>query len=120
VEIEIYSDVVCPWCYLGKRRLDAALASFDDDPYAGEVTLRWRPFQLDPDAPRDGRPLLGWLGTRFGGEARARAAGKTFMTLNTTQRMRAAQAMYERLGYERAEDILFPDGFVLLGYSKQL
>jgi predicted DsbA family dithiol-disulfide isomerase len=74
VEIEIYSDVVCPWCYLGKRRLDAALASFDDDPYAGEVTLRWRPFQLDPDAPRDGRPLLGWLGTRFGGEARARAA----------------------------------------------
>jgi ribosomal protein S18 acetylase RimI-like enzyme len=53
-------------------------------------------------------------------ETRARAAGKTFMTLNTTQRMRAAQAMYERLGYERAEDILFPDGFVLLGYSKQL
>jgi ribosomal protein S18 acetylase RimI-like enzyme len=53
-------------------------------------------------------------------EARARAAGKTFMTLNTTQRMRAAQAMYERLGYERAEDILFPDGFVLLGYSKHL
>jgi ribosomal protein S18 acetylase RimI-like enzyme len=53
-------------------------------------------------------------------EARARAAGKTIMTLNTTRRMKAAQAMYERLGYERAEDIVFPDGFVLLGYSKQL
>jgi ribosomal protein S18 acetylase RimI-like enzyme len=53
-------------------------------------------------------------------EAQARAAGKTFMTLNTTQRMRAAQAMYERLGYERVEDIVFPDGFVLLGYSKKL
>jgi ribosomal protein S18 acetylase RimI-like enzyme len=53
-------------------------------------------------------------------EARAHAAGKTFMTLNTTQRMRAAMAMYERLGYERAEDIVFPDGFVLLGYSKKL
>jgi ribosomal protein S18 acetylase RimI-like enzyme len=53
-------------------------------------------------------------------EARARAAGKTFMTLNTTQRMPAAQAMYERLGYERTEDIVFPDGFVLLGYSKKL
>jgi len=53
-------------------------------------------------------------------EARARAAGKTFMTLNTTQRMKAAQRMYERLGYERAEDIVFPDGFVLLGYSKKL
>jgi ribosomal protein S18 acetylase RimI-like enzyme len=53
-------------------------------------------------------------------EARARAAGKTFMTLNTTRRMKAAQAMYERLGYERAEEIVFPDGFVLLGYSKKL
>jgi hypothetical protein len=42
------------------------------------------------------------------------------MTLNTTQRMKAAQLMYERLGYERAEDIVFPDGFVLLGYSKKL
>jgi ribosomal protein S18 acetylase RimI-like enzyme len=52
--------------------------------------------------------------------ARARAAGTTFMTLNTTQRMRAARAMYERLGYERDEDILFPDGFVLLGYVKKL
>ena len=53
-------------------------------------------------------------------EARARAAGKTFMTLNTTHRMKAAQAMYERLGYERTPDIVFPDGFVLLGYSKRL
>ena len=53
-------------------------------------------------------------------EARARAAGKSFMTLHTTQRMKAAQAMYERLGYERTEDIVFPDGFVLLGYTKRL
>ena len=53
-------------------------------------------------------------------EARARASGKTFMTLNTTHRMKAAQAMYERLGYERTADIVFPDGFVLLGYTKQL
>jgi ribosomal protein S18 acetylase RimI-like enzyme len=53
-------------------------------------------------------------------EARARAAGKTLMTLNTTRRMKAAQAMYERLGYERTEDTVFPDGFVLLGYAKHL
>jgi ribosomal protein S18 acetylase RimI-like enzyme len=52
--------------------------------------------------------------------AGARAAGKSFVTLHTTQRMKAAQAMYERLGYERTEDIVFPDGFVLLGYTKQL
>jgi ribosomal protein S18 acetylase RimI-like enzyme len=53
-------------------------------------------------------------------EARARAAGKTFMTLHTTQRMEAAQAMYDRLGYHRSEDRVFPDGFVLLSYTKQL
>jgi len=53
-------------------------------------------------------------------EARARAAGKRLVTLNTTHRMKAAQAMYERLGYERGEDRVFPDGFVLLGYRKRL
>lgn len=53
-------------------------------------------------------------------EERARAAGKTHMTLNTTRRMEAAQRMYERLGYERIEDTVFPDGFVLLGYRKRL
>jgi predicted DsbA family dithiol-disulfide isomerase len=69
VEIEVYSDVVCPWCYLGKRRLETALESFD-----GEVNVRWRAFQLDPAAPRTARPLIGWLGARFGGEDRAQQA----------------------------------------------
>lgn len=46
--------------------------------------------------------------------------GKTLMTLHTTQRMAAAQRMYEHLGYERAEDRVFPDGFVLLRYEKRL
>jgi predicted DsbA family dithiol-disulfide isomerase len=62
VEIEIYSDVVCPWCYLGKTRLEAALATFE-----AEVTVRWRAFQLDPDAPHECRPLLPWLAERFSG-----------------------------------------------------
>ncbi len=53
-------------------------------------------------------------------ETRAREAGKTFMTLHTTVRMEAAQAMYERLGYERLDDRVYPDGFVLLSYRKQL
>ncbi|GAA1785791.1 DsbA family protein [Luedemannella flava] len=79
MEIEIYSDVICPWCYIGMRRLTEALRSYD-----GEVTLRWRAYQLDPGAPATGQPLLPWLGARYGGEARARqmfgsaaAAGKT-------------------------------------------
>ena len=53
-------------------------------------------------------------------EARARAAGKTHITLHTTMKMEAAQRMYERLGYVRGADRVFPDGFVLLGYRKEL
>jgi ribosomal protein S18 acetylase RimI-like enzyme len=50
----------------------------------------------------------------------ARRAGKRRLTLNTTQLMQAARAMYEALGFERMEDRVFPDGFVLLGYQKRL
>jgi ribosomal protein S18 acetylase RimI-like enzyme len=53
-------------------------------------------------------------------ENRARKAGRSRMTLHTAQNMRAARRMYESLGYERSEDRVFPDGFVLLGYTKRL
>ena len=48
MQVEIFSDVVCPWCYIGKRRFETALASF---PHADDVTVTYRSFQLDPDAP---------------------------------------------------------------------
>jgi predicted DsbA family dithiol-disulfide isomerase len=50
VKVEIWSDVVCPWCYIGKRRFESALAQF---PQRGEVEITWRSFQLDPSALRD-------------------------------------------------------------------
>jgi ribosomal protein S18 acetylase RimI-like enzyme len=53
-------------------------------------------------------------------EARARAAGKTEITLHTTEPMTVARAMYAGLGYERSPDEVLPDGFVLLGYRKEL
>ncbi|HEX3300898.1 MAG TPA: GNAT family N-acetyltransferase [Actinomycetota bacterium] len=53
-------------------------------------------------------------------EARARAAGKTEITLHTTEPMATARAMYGRLGYERSPDEVLPDGFVLMGYRKEL
>ena len=64
MEIEIYSDVVCPWCYLGTARLEAALASMD---LSADVVLRWRAYQLDPQTPRTAQPVLRWLGARYGG-----------------------------------------------------
>ncbi len=49
MQVEIWSDVVCPWCYIGKRRFEAALASFA---HRDEVEVRWRSFELDPSAPQ--------------------------------------------------------------------
>jgi predicted DsbA family dithiol-disulfide isomerase len=49
VKVEIWSDVVCPWCYIGKRRFERALASFD---HRAEVDVVWRSFELDSGAPR--------------------------------------------------------------------
>jgi predicted DsbA family dithiol-disulfide isomerase len=50
MRIEIWSDVVCPWCYIGKRRLESALAGF---PHRDEVEIVWRSYQLDPGAPTE-------------------------------------------------------------------
>jgi predicted DsbA family dithiol-disulfide isomerase len=50
VKVEIWSDVVCPWCYIGKRRFERALAGFE---HRDEVEVRWRSFELDPRAPRE-------------------------------------------------------------------
>ena len=64
MKIEIWSDVVCPWCYIGKRRLERALEKFE---HADEVEITWRSFQLDPSAPEgQAIPLMDYLAGRFG------------------------------------------------------
>ena len=50
MEVEIWSDVACPWCYVGKRRFEAALEQFE---HRDDVTITWRSFELDPDAPAE-------------------------------------------------------------------
>src|ERR1700755_1445815 len=50
MKIEIWSDIACPWCYIGRRRLETALAQFE---HADEVEVIWRSYQLDPSAPRE-------------------------------------------------------------------
>jgi predicted DsbA family dithiol-disulfide isomerase len=50
VDVEIWSDIACPWCYIGKRRFEAALAQFE---HKDDVLVTWRSFELDPSAPRE-------------------------------------------------------------------
>jgi predicted DsbA family dithiol-disulfide isomerase len=50
LNVEIWSDIACPWCYIGKRRFEAALAEFE---HPDEVEVTWRSFELDPGAPRE-------------------------------------------------------------------
>ena len=69
LHIDIISDVMCPWCYIGKRRLEKAIASVPDIP----VALRWLPFQLDPTLPKDGKDRQAYLSDKFGGAERAEA-----------------------------------------------
>lgn len=63
--IEIWSDVVCPWCYIGKRRLERALADF---PHRTDVEIQWRSFMLDPGAPTEpSESVAAALGRKYGG-----------------------------------------------------
>jgi predicted DsbA family dithiol-disulfide isomerase len=67
--VEVVSDVICPWCYIGKRRMEKALALLD-----GEVAaqIRWLPFQLNPDMPRQGVPRAEYRKAKFGSIERGR------------------------------------------------
>ena len=70
VAIDVVSDVMCPWCFIGKRRLERALALLDGI----ETTVRWRPFLLDPTIPPEGRDRKTYLERKFGGPERTAAA----------------------------------------------
>jgi predicted DsbA family dithiol-disulfide isomerase len=66
MRVEIYSDIICPWCYIGKRRFERALEAF---PGARDVEVVYRPYQLDPNEPETPRPLMDRLGRKFGAAA---------------------------------------------------
>ncbi|MBO3741993.1 DsbA family oxidoreductase [Actinoplanes flavus] len=66
MDVQVWSDVVCPWCYIGKRRLENALDAFE-----GPVTVTYRAYQLDPAPVPDPLPLKQAMAAKFGGPARA-------------------------------------------------
>lgn len=68
--IDVVSDVVCPWCYLGQKRLDKAIAAAPEV----DIAVSWRPFQLDPTIPSEGMDRKAYMSAKFGDESRLRDA----------------------------------------------
>lgn len=64
VKLDIISDPICPWCYIGKANLDQALADYPDHPFV----MEWHPFQLNPDMPAGGMDRRAYLEGKFGGK----------------------------------------------------
>ena len=67
VKLDILSDPICPWCYIGKANLDRALLDHPDHPFE----IEWHPFQLNPDMPPEGMDRREYLETKFGGREQA-------------------------------------------------
>jgi predicted DsbA family dithiol-disulfide isomerase len=67
VKLDIISDPICPWCYIGKSNLDKALAQIPDHPFI----IEWHPFQLNPDMPIEGMDRRDYLEGKFGGKEAA-------------------------------------------------
>ncbi|MDV4168005.1 DsbA family oxidoreductase [Rhodovulum sp. FJ3] len=67
IKLDILSDPICPWCFIGKARLDQALINHPDHPF----TIEWHPFQLNPTMPAGGMDRREYLETKFGGRANA-------------------------------------------------
>lgn len=64
IKLDIMSDPICPWCYIGKAHLDKALANHPDHPFV----IEWHPFQLNPDMPAEGMDRRAYLEGKFGGK----------------------------------------------------
>ncbi|WP_299725658.1 DsbA family oxidoreductase [uncultured Tateyamaria sp.] len=64
IKLDIMSDPICPWCYIGKAHLDRALAAHPDHPFV----IEWHPFQLNPDMPPEGMDRRAYLEGKFGGK----------------------------------------------------
>ena len=85
VKIDIVADIVCPWCFIGKRRLESAVAKVRAVHPDFTYQTSWRPFFLNPDTPPEGEPYLPFLEQKFGGKApvealfeRVRQAGRDY------------------------------------------
>jgi predicted DsbA family dithiol-disulfide isomerase len=120
VRLDVISDPICPWCYIGKTLLDQALAQRPDHPF----TLVWHPFQLNPDMPEDGMDRRTYLEGKFGGKdgairayapvlERAEAAGLSidFSAIKRTPNKLDAHRLIHWAGIEDRQDAVVMDLF---------
>ena len=108
VRLEVWSDVVCPWCYIGKRKMESALEAWDGEP----VEVRWRPFQLDPGSPNDGAPMTEALAAKFGGADAVKAAH------SRVQEVAAGVGLEYHLEKTRQVNTLDAHKLISLGYEQ--
>jgi predicted DsbA family dithiol-disulfide isomerase len=108
--VEIWSDVVCPWCYIGKRRFESALGRFE---HAGEVEVRWRSFELDPRAPKQrSGDMADHLAHKYGmslDQARSR--------LHSLDELAAAEGLEFRLAETKGGNTLAAHRLIHLGHE---
>ncbi len=81
MRIDIYADTICPWCLIGKRRLERALA---ERPQAG-LAITWRAFQLNPNMPSEGMPRERYMALKFGGADRAKQVYEPVMAAGAAE-----------------------------------
>lgn len=82
--VDVVSDVVCPWCFIGMKRLESAIAQVPDV----EVAVRWRPYQLDPSIPPEGMPRRDYMLAKFGSEEKLRDIHDRIVGLGETEGIR--------------------------------
>jgi predicted DsbA family dithiol-disulfide isomerase len=92
VTIDVISDVACPWCYLGKRRLARALVAEPRD----KISVRWRPYQLDPSIPPGGLDRKAYLRDKFGDEKKLEGAHERLRALGAEEGLTFAFDKIER------------------------
>lgn len=89
--VDVISDVICPWCYIGKRRLEKAIAAADE-----QVSVRWHPFQLNPTMPRDGISREEYRTRKFGSWERSKELDANVSTVGESEGIHFAFDNMER------------------------
>jgi predicted DsbA family dithiol-disulfide isomerase len=102
MRIDVYSDTVCPWCFLAKRRLELALASRPQY----DTRLRWRPFELNPEVPMEGVPRSSFLAARGIGAERAAEIDAELMRLGAASGIQFRFDLIQRIPNTRFSHLL--------------